>query len=113
MLELYENIKRIRKEKGMTQTELAKLTGYTDRSSIAKIEKGEVDLSNSKIVAFANALRVPPGDLMGFDPEYTKNDLKTLEKTVAKDTQILEAYHSSSEEVQGVILKILGIETEG
>ena len=39
MLALYKNIKRLRESKGMSQDALAKLTGYTDRSSITKIEK--------------------------------------------------------------------------
>ena len=66
MLELYENIKRLRENKGMSQDELAELTGYTSRSSIAKIEKGLVDLQQTKIIAFANALDVTPGELMGW-----------------------------------------------
>lgn len=65
MLELYKNIKRLREKKGLSQDELAKLTGYTSRSSIAKIEKGEVDLQQSKILAFAQALGTTPGKLMG------------------------------------------------
>lgn len=67
MLELYENIKRLRKEKKMSQEKLAELTGYTDRSSIAKIEKGDVDLPQSKIMLFAKALGVDAGTLMGAD----------------------------------------------
>lgn len=65
MLDLYKNIKKYRLERGYTQTELADLTGYTDRSSIAKIESGDVDLPQSKIMLFAKALDVPPGILMG------------------------------------------------
>lgn len=65
MLDLYKNIKQLREEKGLSQDELAKLTGYTSRSSIAKIEKGEVDLQQSKILAFAKALGTTPGKLMG------------------------------------------------
>lgn len=65
MLELYGNIKRFRKELKMSQEDLAKETGYTDRSSIAKIEKGMVDLPQSKILLFAEALNVTPGELMG------------------------------------------------
>ena len=53
----------------MSQNELAKLTGYTDRSSIAKIEKGEVDLTESKIKAFADALNVRPAVLMGWEDD--------------------------------------------
>ena len=49
----------------MTQDELAKKTGYTDRSSIAKIERGDVDLPQSKIILFAKALNISAGELMG------------------------------------------------
>ncbi len=75
MIELYKNIKELREQKGLSQDELAKLTGYTSRSSIAKIEKGEVDLPRSKIIAFANALGTKPGLLLGWDDtsEYTDN----------------------------------------
>lgn len=65
MEKIYCNIKSLRESKGMSQDELAELTGYTSRSSIAKIEKGLVDLQQSKIVAFAKALGVTPGELMG------------------------------------------------
>jgi len=66
MIELYKNIKDLREQKGLSQDELAKLTGYTSRSSIAKIEKGEVDLTRSKIIAFAKALDTTPGNLIGW-----------------------------------------------
>lgn len=65
MMALYKNIKDLREQNKMSQEELAKLTGYTSRSSIAKIEKGEVDLPQSKIIAFAKALGTTPGKLMG------------------------------------------------
>lgn len=65
MLELYKNIKKFRIEQHMTQSELARLTDYTDRSSIAKIEAGEVDLPQSKIRLFAKAFGVTPSTLMG------------------------------------------------
>ena len=55
----------------MSQDELAEKTGYTSRSSIAKIEKGLVDLQQSKIISFANALGVTPSQLMGWDDQPT------------------------------------------
>lgn len=67
MLKLYKNIKQLREEKGMSQENLAKLTGYTDRSSIAKIEKGQVDLQQSKIELFAKALETTSRELVGWD----------------------------------------------
>ena len=67
MLDLYKNIKERRLELKMSQDALAELTGYKDRSSIAKIEKGEVDISESKIREFAKALKISPQELMGWD----------------------------------------------
>ncbi len=64
-MKLYENIKRRRSELGITQTELAHRLGYSDRSAIAHIEKGDIDLPQSKIVAFAEALSTTPGELLG------------------------------------------------
>lgn len=65
MLNLYKNIKARRLALGLSQDELAKKTGYKDRTSISKIEAGKVDLTQSKIEAFANALETTTGELMG------------------------------------------------
>lgn len=70
MEKLYANIKARRNELRMTQTELAKKLGYADKSMIAKIEAGNIDLSRSKILAFAKALETTPSWLMG----WTDND---------------------------------------
>lgn len=86
MLKLYSNIKSLREELGFSQDDLAKKTGYTSRSSIAKIEKGLVDLSQTKIDLFANALNTTPAKLMGWDePTYYYQLGKT------------EAYNSNNE----------------
>lgn len=66
-MELYKNIKKRREQLHMTQTELAEKTGYADKTMISKIEKGVVDLPQSKIVLFAEALRTTPRDLMGWN----------------------------------------------
>ncbi len=66
MLPLYDNIRRRRIELNMSQQELADKAGYTDRSSIAKIESGKVDLTQSKIIALAKSLKIHPGQLMGW-----------------------------------------------
>lgn len=66
MLEIYKRIRARREELGISQEELAKRMGYKSRSSINKIEKGENDIPQSKIVAFAQALRTTPEALMGW-----------------------------------------------
>ena len=67
MLDLYKNIKSLRLSKELSQEQLAAMTGYKDRTSIAKIEAGKVDLSQSKIIEFAKALDVSPSYLMGWN----------------------------------------------
>lgn len=51
-----KQIRNLRIKKGLSQQVLAELVGYTSRSSIAKIESGEIDLSFTKISQFADAL---------------------------------------------------------
>ena len=74
MIDLYKKIRNLRESKGLSQEELAEMTGYTNRSSIAKIEKGEVDLTRSKIVAFAKALGTTPTYLMGWNSSQKSSD---------------------------------------
>lgn len=63
---IYERIRQCRLNKGMTQSELAEIMGYTDRSTIAKIETGKVDLFISKVSEFAKVFNVSPMYLMGW-----------------------------------------------
>ncbi len=78
MLRLYVNIRERRHALGLSQEELAKKVGYRDRTSIAKIESGKVDLSQSKIYDFAQALETTPAFLMGWDEERV-----TTESTIS------------------------------
>lgn len=66
-METNEIIRRLRKEQHLTQEDLAVRVGYTDRSAIAKIEAGKVDLPQTKIALFAKALGVSPAALMGIE----------------------------------------------
>lgn len=49
-------IKGLREDKKLSQSGLAALVGYKDKTAIAKVEAGKVDLPQSKISAFAKAL---------------------------------------------------------
>ncbi len=74
MLEVGKRIKKRREELGLTQDELAAQTGYKSRSSINKIERGGNDLPQTKIVAFARALRTTPSYLLGWEDDPTDYD---------------------------------------
>lgn len=74
---LSERIRHRREQCGLSQSELAERLGYSDRSSIAKIESRKSDLTQSKIVAFAEALHTTPEYLMGWtdDPyDYDRDE---------------------------------------
>ena len=61
--------KRIKKERerlGLSQAELGRLVGYSSRSTINKIEKGERDIPRDKVAKFAQVLDVNPAYLAGF-----------------------------------------------
>lgn len=57
------NIRRLRREHHLTQTELAEAVGLT-AGRISQIEGGEVDLPTGKLIEIANALGEPPDMLL-------------------------------------------------
>ena len=126
MLEIFKRIRARREELGISQEELAKRLGYKSRSSINKIEKGENDIPQSKIVAFAQALQTTPECLMGWaQPTATalpnipnifplKTKKVPLLGTIAAGTPIyaeenFDGYSESTEDVHAdFCLKIKG-----
>ena len=63
-MEFHKIIRSRRIALKMTQQELAQKLGYKSTSTIAKIESGENDIPQAKLVAFAEALNTTPADLM-------------------------------------------------
>lgn len=73
-MEIGEKIKLRRMELGWSQRELAYKMGYTNNSTLVKIEKGVVDVSQSRIVQFSKVLGVSVAYLMDWEEEEQKND---------------------------------------
>ena len=101
-----EIIKKLREYKHLTQTDLAKRVGYADKSMIAKIEKGQIDLPQSKIFAFAKALDTTPSALMGLDG-VSPNSMTI---TNPNEIQIIENYREASETTRKAINTLLNLE---
>ena len=109
-MESYERIRALRVQRGLSQEELAHKVGYRDRSSVAKVESGKVDLSRSKIILFANALGVTPADILGPDeeaPVITPEEQKQLELVNAISARLETATQEELEKIMAVLDLIL------
>lgn len=101
-LNIGKNILSARKRLGLTQEELAARVGYKTKSAINKIELGVRDLPQKKIAAFADALGMTPGQLMGWDekPAEELQDMGALAADLIMDQDAMEmarAYMQLSE----------------
>lgn len=93
-MKLYENIKYLRLSHNWSQEDLALRLGYKDRTIISKIESGNVDLSLSKVLSFANIFGVDPVDLLGLDDMAINPDLSPSEQI------LISRYRQLNEEGQ-------------
>lgn len=91
-MEFHKIIRSRRIALKMTQQELAQKLGYKSTSTIAKIESGENDIPQAKLVAFAEALNTTPADLMGFKnvKPVQGESANTVTCTISKDKPQLE-----------------------
>ena len=93
-----ERIKRRREQLGLSQSELARMVGYTSRSTINKIEKDGRGISQNKIVDIARALKVTPSYLMGWEEledANTEDDYDELYREYGDDAR---AFHKKLQE---------------
>lgn len=100
-MDTYSRIKRLRQERGWTQTEMAQKMGYSDKAVISKIEHGEIDLPLSKVEAFANIFGVHPGDLMG--------DVPVVLQVSEHEKAVIIAYRQNPS-MQDAVDRLLGVE---
>ena len=70
-----EKIKQRRMELGWSMRDLAKRMGYANQSAISRIEKGEIDIPQSKVVKFAEVMGTSIAFLMDWEEVRKKNDV--------------------------------------
>ena len=93
-----QRIKARRNALKLSQRELAARLGYNDHTTLTRIEAGKVDLTQSKLVQFAEVLGVTPSYLMGWDQE--PEELADVAAKVLLDPDLLrmvEQYLALSE----------------
>lgn len=87
---VYERIRERRKYLKMSQEELAKKVGYADRSGIAWIEAGRIDLPQSKLEKIAAALQTTPSYLMGWLDEERNERLTAYKDALTEKLNRLD-----------------------
>jgi len=92
----------------MTQEQLAKKAGYTDKGMIAKIENGLVDLRVSKLLRFAEIFGVTPGTLIGEDESYENVPaLISVAETNPEYNELVETVRNATPEEIRTTTKVL------
>ena len=101
-----DRIKARREELGLTQQQLADRLGYKSKSSINKIEVGLTDVSQSRVVDFANALDTSIEYLMDMGEQY--HETGTEEDTDDSDINaLIEAARDSDPDNVRMVTEIL------
>lgn len=108
MADIGKRIKIRREELKMTQEELASMLGYTNKSTIAKIEAGVNDIVQSKVCEFAKALNTTPAYLMGWEESEENKNAPLLTE---HETKVITAYRNQPE-MQPAVDRLLNISKE-
>ena len=100
-----ENVKRKRKELGMSGEQLAIKSGYKERSSICKIEKGQTAAPLEQRLRIAETLGVPLRELEGDSTEASGRIAETMTEMIHKEVATAVAYENMCKEILSVLEK--------
>ena len=98
-------INELRIKQKMTQDELAHAVGYKSRSTIAKIESGERDVSQTMVVKLAKALNTTTSVLMGSEePEKSTPIIKNRSAAIDRINALSD---SQFDKLEGYLDRLL------
>jgi transcriptional regulator with XRE-family HTH domain len=102
-----ERIKESRIKLNWSQRELSEKMGYSNHSTIVRIENNKVDIPYSRIIQFAEVLGVSIAYLMGWDKEKKNNNtIASIVVRLRTDSDFLSLVESldnlDDEKVRGV-----------
>jgi transcriptional regulator with XRE-family HTH domain len=101
-----EKIKSRRQELQWSLQDLADKMGYANKSTIARIESGIIDVPQSKVVKFAEVMGVTVGYLMDWEQEQKK---PTIEDDELSDNmkKLIDFAKSVPEDKVELVLKVM------
>ncbi len=99
-----DRIKKIRNEKGMSQTELAKIAGESGKTAISKLEHAKDEISFKQIKRIAKALNCSLEYLMGLkaitDPLIKKRSIDVN----SKEVELADSVEMGSQKIRFVAM---------
>lgn len=98
-----ERIKKRRIALGLSQTDLAKRMGYTNKTTISKVENGRDNITTDRVRKFADALHCSTSYLMGWE-ELEDNDIPEYD---TKDAECLALFSKLTETQKDNILNLM------
>lgn len=103
-----KRIKEKRLEMNMSQRDLAAKLGYSDHSTLTRIEADKIDLPQSRIKQLSAILNVSVGYLMGWEEEPEESGI--LAAKVLGDVQVrrlVESYLVLSQEDKNIVSAVV------
>ena len=97
MIYLAENLKRLRKERRMTQEDVANILSM-HRSNYAKIEKGEREVSVTSLVKLSQFFDRSMDDLV-LSPDLEKKDVSSFDDSIVGYARILQEMEGESRKI--------------
>ena len=106
-MDMWQKIKSLREEKGMTLEELGNIVGV-GKSTVRKWETGMIaNMKRDKIAALAKALRTTPEYLMGWEEEKQKNLPQEKLKLTEGEKMLLDLFNKVPEDQQKLVLEMI------
>lgn len=100
-------IKNLRKQKGLTQEELAKILGYSGKSVIAHIEKGDADMTYEKMALLLKKFSLDANSL--FNGEIVERKEENVAAPKAKEPKQESKEQPKEKETKKIVVYIHGL----
>ena len=103
-LTINERLKYLRKESGLTQTELSKSLKI-GQTTIAAYENGTHDPQIFSLMAYADFFGCSVDYLLGREEDFVSMPVVTNEPLTKSEKQLLEIYRSLTEELRTLLIE--------
>lgn len=103
---------RLRKARGLTQTEIAYDLGVS-KATYSSWENGRIELSAARILALAERLCCTPNDILGFAPDSDRDAPARYEPLTDDELHAVKLFRSCPPNIRHDILDIMQTTVKG